>query len=71
MRQGSDQPLSVTTGLYGRPFGGTSGGAISGVSRLGASGSDAAPARDTIAAPNSAAAEPPRNVLREVIGFLP
>jgi len=31
MRQGKVQPLSVTTGLYGRPFGGASGGMVLGV----------------------------------------
>ncbi len=67
MRQGSDQPFSVTTGLYCGPVFGNSGGAISAVSRIGASGNDAAPTRDTIAAPNNPAALPARNFLREFI----
>ena len=46
---------------------GTSGGAISAVSRIGASGSDAAPTRDTSAAPKNPAALPARNLLREFI----
>jgi hypothetical protein len=67
MRQGSDQPFSVTTGLYGRPVLGKSGGAISAVSRMGASGSDAAPARETSAAPKKPAADVLKNCLLELM----
>src|SRR6188508_1159546 len=70
MRQGSDQPFSVTTGLYCGPVLGKSGGAISAVSRIGASGRDAAPTRDTIAAPKNPAALRARNFRREFINDL-
>jgi len=49
MRHGSVQPFSVTTGLYGRPFGGASGGCVAALPCVGASGSDAAPTRVTAA----------------------
>src|SRR5688500_8481094 len=71
MRQGSDHPFKVTTGLYGRPVLGTSGGAISAVSRIGASGSEAAPALETMAAPNSPAAEARMNCLLLVMSVSP
>src|SRR6266545_4939460 len=55
MRHGSVQPFSVTTALYGRPLGGVSGACVTALSCVGASGSDAAPARVTRPAPAMAA----------------
>src|SRR5688572_24818190 len=71
IRHGSDQPFSVTTGLYAGPVFGKSGGAISALSRSGASGSEAAPTRDTMVAPKNPAAVPARNFLREFIFSMP
>ena len=59
MRHGSVQPFSVTTGLYGRPVDGTSGGIVSGLVWITGSGSaaiatlltEAAAAAAVIAAP--------------------
>src|SRR4051812_31326388 len=66
MRQGSVQPLSVTTGLYGRPLGGINGAIVAGDDCVAASGSEAAPARVTAVAPTMAA--PARKVRRDVSG---
>ena len=66
MRQGNVHPLSVATGLYGRPSLGTSGGCIVAVFMVGASGTAAWATRLTAPAP-SAAAEAPRKFLRFVM----
>src|SRR4051794_18762434 len=71
MRQGRDQPLRVTTGLYGRPLGGTSGGIVAAEAWTGASGRDAAPALLTSDAPTMAAPAPVRKDLRDVICGVP
>src|SRR5690349_19462708 len=71
IRHGSDQPFNVATGVYGRPLGGTSGGCVAVFSMIGASGSDAAPALLTNAAPSSAAPEPPRKFRRETMFIYP
>src|SRR5262245_5607975 len=55
MRHGSDHPLSVTTGLNGRPLGGGPGGSVAADDCDIASGSEAAPTRLTAAAPRKAA----------------
>jgi hypothetical protein len=58
MRQGSDQPLSVTTGLKGGRWAAAAalGGGVVGI--VTASGSVAAPARLTAAAPTATAPAP-------------
>jgi hypothetical protein len=72
MRQGKVQPLSVTTGLYGRPELGGSGGCVLGDDCTAASGTEAAPALLTAAAPSTAALAVLRKLLRGfmVIGLL-
>src|SRR6187431_2723541 len=70
MRQGSDQPLSVTTGWYDRPFGGGGGSCMAADDSVAASGSKAAPARLTVAAPSMVAPAALKNALRLVIAFL-
>ena len=59
MRQGAVQPLSVTTGLYGRPVVGCSGGAVSALVWMTGSGSAARAARLTEAAATAGHALPP------------
>src|SRR5512134_559675 len=71
IRHGSVQPLSVTTGLYGRPFGGASGGWVAGLVCTGASGSEAACTRLTAAAPSTAAPAPARKSLLVLIVIVP
>ena len=68
MRQGALQPLSVTTGLNGRPLGGEGGGVVVGVVTICASGIEAAPALETSPAASMVVA-PAKNVLRETISF--
>src|SRR6478672_9586008 len=69
MRQGSDQPFNVTTGLYVRPLGGVSGACVAAPVIIGASGSEAAPTRLTTPAPTSAAS-PVKKSLRDTM-FIP
>ena len=68
MRHGALQPLSVTTGLNGRPVGGAGGGMVVGVVTICASGIEAAPALETSPAASTVVA-PAKNVLRETISF--
>src|SRR5687768_3075158 len=65
MRQGSDQPFSVATGLNGRPVDGARGGCMVGEVWIAASGSDAAPTRLTAVAPRTAPA-----ALKKVLRFV-
>src|SRR3989344_5079347 len=58
MRQGSVQPLSVTTGLYGRPELGTKGAMVSGLDWYTGSGSAAIATRLTLAAATAPPAMP-------------
>ena len=67
MRHGNDHPLSVATGMYGRPLDGARGGCIEAVAIVGASGSDAAPALLTSAAPSKAAPEPLIKCRRDIM----
>ena len=65
MRQGSVQPLSVTTGLYGRPVLGTSGGIVSALVCMTGSGSAAIATLLTEAAAAAAVMAPaPPSILR-------
>src|SRR5512145_899697 len=67
MRNGRVQPLRVTTGLYGRPALGASGGAVAGPGATAASGTAPIAARLTPAALSSTPA-PARKLRREFIG---
>src|SRR5215217_6845021 len=55
MRQGTDHPFKVTTGLNGRPVDGAGGGCVTADDCTTASGSDAAPTRLTAVAPSATA----------------
>src|SRR5688572_18340185 len=66
MRHGRVHPFSVTTGLYGRPAAGTSGGWVAALLADAASGTAPIAARLTAAAPMNAALRP-RNCLRSVM----
>src|SRR5688572_22506859 len=69
MRQGQVQPLSVTTGLYGRPVEGTSGGMVSGLSWITGSGIAASAALLTAVA-DAAIAEPPMKLRLERVAAM-
>ena len=64
MRQGSDQPFTVTIGWNGRPSGGSGGSCVAAEVWIAASGSNAAPARLTAAAPSRVAPAALKKVLR-------
>src|SRR3989338_1166897 len=66
MRQGKVQPLRVTTGLYGRPVVGTSGGAVSTDVWMTGSGKPASAERAT-ARPATEAAAPAKNWRLELL----
>src|SRR5574343_1160528 len=63
-RQGRDQPLRVTMGWNGRPSGGAGGGRVAAEVWMTASGSSAAPALLTAAAPRKVAPAALKKVLR-------
>jgi len=67
MRQGSVQPLSVTTGWYAGPLDGMSGGCIAGDVVVTASGMAAAWTRPLTAAALARMAEPPIRLRREIM----
>src|SRR4029453_2982335 len=67
MRHGNDHPLSVTMGRNGRPLGGGAGGWVAAEVCAAASGSPAAPARLTAAAPRNVAPAALKKVLRLVM----
>jgi len=69
MRHGKVQPLRVTTGLYGRPLEGSSGGMVSGLSWETISGSAAIATLLTEATAVAAAIEAPARKIwrRDVI----